>query len=69
MGDDGAEVEELQSLLAGYGYAVEVTGSFGVQTHGVVEAFQRHFRQEVVDGRVDPSTLDTLRRLVATLPS
>ena len=69
MGDDGAEVEELQSLLAGYGYAVEVTGSFGVQTHGVVEAFQRHFRQALVDGRADQSTLDTLRRLVATLPS
>ncbi|SDR56449.1 N-acetylmuramoyl-L-alanine amidase [Rhizobiales bacterium GAS191] len=66
-GDDGAEVEELQRLLAGYGYPLEVTGCFGEQTRGVVEAFQRHFRSARVDGRADPSTLSTLRELTRAL--
>jgi N-acetylmuramoyl-L-alanine amidase len=66
-GDDGAAVEELQKLLAAYGYAVEVTGSFGEQTRSVVTAFQRHFRPECVDGRSDVSTLTTLRDLSLTL--
>jgi N-acetylmuramoyl-L-alanine amidase len=66
-GDDGAGVEELQSLLFEYGYAVEATGSFGEQTRSVVTAFQRHFRQERVDGRADASTLATLRKLNSAL--
>jgi N-acetylmuramoyl-L-alanine amidase len=66
-GDDGDEVEELQRLLAQYGYPVEVTGSFGEQTRSVVTAFQRHFRPERVDGRADLSTLATLRKLSAAL--
>jgi N-acetylmuramoyl-L-alanine amidase len=65
IGDDGDKVEELQRLLAGYGYAVEITGAYGVQMQGVVEAFQRHFRQARVDGQADVSTVETLRRLVA----
>jgi N-acetylmuramoyl-L-alanine amidase len=67
LGDDGAGVEELQSLLFEYGYAVEATGSFGEQTRSVVTAFQRHFRQERVDGRADASTLATLRKLNSAL--
>jgi N-acetylmuramoyl-L-alanine amidase len=35
----------------------------------VVEAFQRHFRQERVDGIADASTIDTLYRLIAALSS
>jgi N-acetylmuramoyl-L-alanine amidase len=31
----------------------------------VVEAFQRHFRQERLDGCADASTRDTLARLIA----
>ena len=68
LGDDGAKVEELQSLLAQYGYPIEVTGSFGEQTRSVVTAFQRHFRQDRVDGCADASTLATLRQLVEALP-
>jgi N-acetylmuramoyl-L-alanine amidase len=33
----------------------------------VVEAFQRHFRQERLDGYADASTRDTLGRLIAAL--
>jgi N-acetylmuramoyl-L-alanine amidase len=67
VGDDGERVAELQKLLLDYGYGLEVTGSFGEQTRSVVTAFQRHFRQERVDGRADASTIDTLRRLLAAL--
>jgi N-acetylmuramoyl-L-alanine amidase len=62
-GIEGAKVEELQSLLARYGYAIDVTGSYDEDTRGVVMAFQRHFRPERVDGLADTSTLATLRRL------
>jgi N-acetylmuramoyl-L-alanine amidase len=31
-------------------------------------AFQRHFRPERVDGRIDRSTVTTLERLLAALP-
>ena len=38
------------------------------RTKGDVEAFQRHFRLEQVDGIADMSTIDTLHRLLKTLP-
>lgn len=63
-GDSGAAVEELQSMLALYGYGVEITGIFDQQTRIVVEAFQRHFRPRRVDGIADGSTVRTLRRLL-----
>lgn len=66
-GDAGAEVEELQSMLALYGYGVEISGRFDRQTQTVVAAFQRHFRPRRVDGMADGSTVRTLRRLLAAL--
>ncbi|MDH6232462.1 N-acetylmuramoyl-L-alanine amidase [Mesorhizobium soli] len=67
-GDQGAEVEKLQSMLSLYGYGIEITGSFDQETETVVAAFQRHFRPRQVDGVADPSTIETLRRLLSTLP-
>ncbi len=67
-GDEGAGVEELQSMLALYGYGVEITGTFDGQTETVVAAFQRHFRPRLVDGIADPATVETLRRLLRALP-
>jgi N-acetylmuramoyl-L-alanine amidase len=64
-GSTGDEVAELQSLLLNYGYEIDVTGRFDALTETTVRAFQRHFRQERVDGIADTSTVDTLRRLVA----
>ncbi len=64
LDDTGAGVEELQSMLALYGYDIEITGIFDKQTHIVVEAFQRHFRPRRVDGIADGSTRRTLRRLL-----
>ncbi|WP_275783524.1 N-acetylmuramoyl-L-alanine amidase [Pararhizobium gei] len=68
-GDQGQPVEAVQTMLSLYGYEIEVTGLFCDRTQGVVEAFQRHFRQSRVDGIADISTLDTLHRLLSTLPA
>jgi N-acetylmuramoyl-L-alanine amidase len=69
LGESGAPVEELQSMLALYGYGVEITGFFDHQTEIAVAAFQRHFRPRQVDGVADRATVETLRRLLASLPS
>lgn len=66
-GDSGPAVEELQSMLALYGYGVDITGIFDRQTEIVVEAFQRHFRPRRVDGIADGSTRRTLSRILATV--
>ncbi len=66
-GDEGAAVEGLQSMLALYGYGVDITGAFDRQTGIVVEAFQRHFRPRRVDGIADGSTMRTLQRLLSSL--
>lgn len=67
LGDHGAAVEELQSMLTLYGYGLESHGRFDEATHTVVLAFQRHFRPRRVDGRADRSTVETLRRLLEPL--
>ncbi|WFR94045.1 N-acetylmuramoyl-L-alanine amidase [Rhizobium tumorigenes] len=68
MGDSGQPVEALQSMLSLYGYGTEINGDFSAAMAGDVEAFQRHFRQERVDGIADFSTIDTLHRLLRALP-
>jgi N-acetylmuramoyl-L-alanine amidase len=68
-GDAGTAVEALQSMLALYGYGVEITGAFDQETEIVVEAFQRHFRPRRVDGVADSSTVRTLTRLLASIES
>jgi N-acetylmuramoyl-L-alanine amidase len=67
-GEQGEPVEALQSMLALYGYGVEISGSFDATTEAVVAAFQRHFRPERVDGIADLSSIETLHRLLAALP-
>jgi N-acetylmuramoyl-L-alanine amidase len=67
-GDHGIEIESLQSMLAIYGYGLNITGLYGTKTEATVTAFQRHFRQDRVDGIADHSTLETLRSLVAARP-
>jgi N-acetylmuramoyl-L-alanine amidase len=58
----------VQGLLGKYGYGIEATGVMDGKTEFVVKAFQRHFRPERVDGRIDQSTITTLERLIAALP-
>ncbi len=64
----GSEVEALQSMLATYGYGLDVTGLYDAMTEVTVSAFQRHFRPALVDGIADRSTIATLRKLIATAP-
>ena len=67
-GDAGQPVEALQTMLSLYGYGTEINGVYCGKTAGDVAAFQRHFRQERVDGIADFSTIDTLHRLLSALP-
>jgi N-acetylmuramoyl-L-alanine amidase len=62
--DRGSEVEDLQRKLIRFGYGLEVTRFYDDATRNVVTAFQRHFRPERVDGLADPSTIETLKRLL-----
>lgn len=64
-GETGAEVEMLQRGLAALGYGLEVSGYYDAATELAVTAFQRHWRQERVDGRADRSMRRTLERLLA----
>jgi N-acetylmuramoyl-L-alanine amidase len=68
LGDKGDTVRELQSLLASYGYGIDVTSQFDFLTEATVRAFQRHFRKARVDGVADQSTVSTLKSLIAELP-
>jgi N-acetylmuramoyl-L-alanine amidase len=63
--DTGDRVSELQGWLSDYGYGVERNGRYDPATTEVVAAFQRHFRPARIDGIADPSTILTLRRLLA----
>jgi N-acetylmuramoyl-L-alanine amidase len=65
LGDESEAVAAFQRSLQDYGYGVEVTSTYGKGLEKVVEAFQMHFRPERVDGCVDLSTKETLRRLLA----
>lgn len=68
QGDAGQPVEALQTMLSAYGYGLEINGAFDELTHACVTAFQRHFRQERVDGVADGSTITTLHHLLRALP-
>jgi N-acetylmuramoyl-L-alanine amidase len=68
-GDEGQPVRALQSMLALIGYAVTLSGVYDALTVAVVTAFQRHWRQALVDGICDRSTLQTLHALVRTVRS
>jgi N-acetylmuramoyl-L-alanine amidase len=63
--DSGDRVRELQTWLSDYGYGLERTACYDQATIEVVTAFQRHFRPDKVDGIADPSTILTLRKLLA----
>ena len=67
-GDAGNGVSILQRGLQEYGYDSQITGLFDRATTQNVTAFQRHFRQEKVDGTWDvpcQARLETLLKMVA----
>jgi N-acetylmuramoyl-L-alanine amidase len=65
LGESNPAIEEIQRLLARYGYGVAPTGYLDGTTRDAVAAFQRHFRPIRVDGVVDVSTTATLKALLA----
>ena len=67
IGVAGPLVADVQLLLGKYGYGMEATGLVDALTEFVVTAFQRHFRPERVDGRIDQSTITTLEQLITAL--
>jgi len=64
FGDSGDAVQNFQSALRDYGYGIQVDGYFDQATRDVVTAFQRHFRPALCDGKLDSSSLLTLRSLI-----
>jgi N-acetylmuramoyl-L-alanine amidase len=65
LGESDPTIEELQKLLAKFGYGVSPSGYFDGTTRDAVAAFQRHFRPQRVDGVLDVSTLVTLKSLLS----
>jgi N-acetylmuramoyl-L-alanine amidase len=63
-GEEGAGVFALQAGFTRLGYDCAPSGKFDAHTTAVVRAFQRHWRQEQVDGIADGMTR---ARLIALL--
>lgn len=63
-GEEGAGVFALQAGFTRLGYDCAPSGVFDAHTTAVVTAFQRHWRQEKVDGIADG---ETRARLIALL--
>ena len=60
----GEDITMLQTMLAKFGYAAELTGVYDDKTRDIVTAFQRHFRPARIDGIADRSAVETLRKLL-----
>lgn len=65
VGDKGDQVRQLQTELADFGYGISADGLYGAATKSVVCAFQRHFRQQQIDGRADNETRACLQAVRA----
>jgi N-acetylmuramoyl-L-alanine amidase len=52
------------STLVKFGTGLEISGTYDNQTRDVVQAFQRHWTPEKVDGIADQSTLTTIKKLL-----
>jgi len=71
LGENGHEPALRRCLtgLAAYGYEISPAAEFDIYTVRVIKAFQRHYRPALVNGLPDRSTLETLERLLDTMPS
>ncbi len=67
LGDDSSMVQDARRMLARYGYGIAPDGPIDEAMGFVLRAFQLHFRPARVDSRLDRSTLNTLKRLLAAL--
>ena len=62
-----ADLASVQRALARYGYEVEPSGEPDAATSDALQAFQRHFRPALIDGRADGETVALLHGLVKRL--
>lgn len=66
-GDEGTGVFALQAGFTRLGYDSAPSGRFDEPTAAIVRAFQRHWRQDRVDGIADGETRARLIALLRTL--
>ena len=66
-GGERAGAAALQEKLKRFGYGLEASGVYDAATEAVVAAFQRHFRQDRVDGMADEATLASLDDLLGQI--
>ena len=62
-----ADLASVQRALARYGYEVEPSGELDAATSDALQAFQRHFRPALIDGRADGETVALLHGVVKRL--
>ena len=65
--DRHKKIADVQQMLATWGYDVPTKGVLDTHTTRVLVAFQRHFRPENIDGRLDGDTASRLAALVGQL--
>jgi len=53
----------VQRGLAHIGYSARVTGVMDTETRLIIEAFQRRYRPDQIDGVVDIQTMDVLKSI------
>ncbi len=65
IGSRDDRIAAAQAMLRRFGYSAPQTGCLDDATNKVLRAFQLHFRQQRIDGRLDMSTELTLARVLA----
>lgn len=58
------DIADIQAALGTYGYRIDVTGVYDVQTQFAVRAFQMHFRPSGYTGTIDAETVAILYALI-----
>jgi N-acetylmuramoyl-L-alanine amidase len=58
------DISAVQAALRAYGYNIDITGGYDVQTRFVLRAFQMHFRPAVYSGELDVETAAILFALI-----
>ncbi len=66
---ESADIRAMQKSLARFGYDVPTDGVYDTTTRLAATAFQRHFRQHMVNGAWDDECRQLLNGLLARVPS
>jgi N-acetylmuramoyl-L-alanine amidase len=62
------DIRNVQINLKAIGYGLDISGELDHRTRIVVEAFQRRYRRNCVDGIIDYETSDLILRLLSIRP-